>query len=332
MSAEGDRPKGGLVARHRRRGSTDPGMLSTARSFKAAVGSRVQRGGAGGYYIDFRFKAETPEWPPPGWSAPNASAFHVASAQWGLGAYERYLHGEGEEWLDAAMKAGAHLIEAQEPDGTWPHLVAMPHTYRLDPPWLSAMAQGEGASLFVRVHAETGEERYADAARRALACFSVPVAAGGVEARLGDGPFFEEYPTPVPSLVLNGGVFALWGAHDVGAALGDATAARRFEDGLAALAANIDRFDTGYWSRYDLYPFRIRNIASGAYHQLHINQLEAMQLVAPRDEIAAAAERFRAYAESRLNSARAFAAKVAFRLAVPRNALLARRMPGSRGA
>ncbi len=71
----------------------------------------------------------------------------------------------------------------------------MPHTYSLDAPWLSAMAQGEGASLLIRVHQRNGHERYADAARRALRILDLPTAEGGVRAALGDGFFLEEYPT-----------------------------------------------------------------------------------------------------------------------------------------
>lgn len=301
-------------------------MFSTRRSFTAEVGTLVEPNAVKGYYIDFDFKAPSPGWPPP-WRTEMAKEFHVATAQWGLGAFERYLKGEGEQWLAAATNAGEHLLADQQPDGTWPHLVAMPHTYKLDPPWLSGMAQGEGASLMVRLHLETGEDRWADAAGRALRCFRVPVAEGGVRAELAGGPFFEEYPTTQPSLVLNGGIYAMWGAYDVGVGLGDADAARDFADGLDALAGGIDLFDTGYWSLYDLYPHPIRNVASSAYHMLHINQLEAMQLIAPRDEIAAAIERFRRYADDRLDGARAFAAKVAFRVAVPRNAVLAHRLP-----
>ena len=64
----------------------------------------------------------------------------------------------------------------------------MPNTFDLDPPWLSSITQGEGASLMTRLHAETGEERYAESARRALLCFGVPSSEGGVLAELGAGP------------------------------------------------------------------------------------------------------------------------------------------------
>ena len=203
----------------------------------------------------------------------------------------------------------------------------MPHTYVLDPPWLSSMAQGEAASLLVRVHKETGESRYAEAAELALRPFRIPVSEGGVLAELDGGPFFEEYPTDPGSYVLNGGIYSLWGSHDVGKALGSREATAEFEAAVDTLARNLHRYDTGYWSLYDLYPHPIPNIASSAYHALHIAQLNAMQLVAPRPEFAQMAERFREYTESRRNRGRAFINKSAFRLAVPRNRVLARRMP-----
>jgi hypothetical protein len=180
------------------------------------------------------------------------------------------------------------------------------------------MAQGEGASLLVRLYLETGEERLAEAARLALRPLAIPVAEGGVAAALDGRELPEEYPTDPPSFVLNGAIFALWGLYDVGTGLGDAEVSGAFEEGVDALAASIDRWDTGYWSRYDLYPHPMVNVASPAYHTLHIDQLEAMGRIAPRPQLQAALERFRRYATSAPARARAFAAKAAFRLRVPR--------------
>ena len=135
---------------------------------------------------------------------------------------------------------------------------------------------------------------------------------------LGGGPFYEEYPTDPPSLVLNGAIYALWGLRDVGVGLGDSEAGALFGEGVDALAANIDRWDLGYWSRYDLYPHRRVNIASAAYHRLHTDQLTIMGQLAPRPQLEAAADRFRRYAAGPTRRTRAFASKVAFRLAVPR--------------
>ena len=104
----------------------------------------------------------------------------------------------------------------------------MPHTFRLDPPWLSAMAQGEGASLLTRLHLETGEERYAEAALLALKTMELAVPAGGTLAEFEGQPFLEEYPTEIPSCVLNGAIFAIWGLDDVGRGLNDAAAMEVF--------------------------------------------------------------------------------------------------------
>jgi heparosan-N-sulfate-glucuronate 5-epimerase len=308
----------------------NPGRLSSAKNFAPEVGSHVREGSLGGYFIDFTIKTSRPEWPPP-WMDPTKAQIHVAVAQWGLGCYERYLSGEGEQWLVAASQAADHLVNDQQrggpADGAWLAFERMPHTYHLDPPWASAMGQGEGASLLVRVHRELGDSRYAEAAVRALRLLAVPVAEGGLSAPLGDGFFLEEYPTEIPSLVLNGGIFALWGCHDVAIALDDAAARTMFDRGVATLATNLHRWDTGAWSRYDLYPHRIVNISSSAYHLLHTTQLRAMARIVPDPEFTMVADRFEDYARSRRRRVVAFARKVSFRLAVPRNSLLAQRWP-----
>jgi D-glucuronyl C5-epimerase C-terminus len=292
------------------------------------VGPRITPGELGGYYIDFRAKAETPRWPPDWWV--EGATNHVVAAQWGLGAFERHLGGEGEGWLDAAVAVTEHLLARQREDGGWPHERPMRHTYRMQVPWLSAMAQGEVASLAVRVYDATGDERFAQAGRRALEPMSVAVADGGVRARLGSGFFLEEYPTDPPSLVLNGGIFALWGYYDVAVALGDDASRREFDAGVRTLAANIDRWDTGSWSRYDLVDRAVTNVASGFYHALHIDQLRALHLIAPHDALAAAADRFDRYRASRARRVAALGRKALFRVLVPRHSLLAHRTPFAR--
>ena len=252
----------------------------------------------------------------------------MTNAQWGLGAFERYLDGQGEEWLEGARACADHIVANLQVggprDGAWLHLVPMPHTFPLDPPWVSAMAQGEIASLLIRIHLETGEERYAEAATRALKTMLLPSGAGGTLAEIDGHPVLEEYPTAIPSAVLNGWIFAIWGLYDLAVGLGDAEARRLFEATVNGLAALIDRYDNGYWSCYDLYPHRLPNLASPSYHLLHIRQLSALQQLAPRPSVAAAIARFEAYRERPGNRRRALVEKVAFRFAVPRNTTMAR--------
>lgn len=299
-------------------------FLSSAKRFSLHPGSQVEADSVNGYYIDLRIKAASPRWPPDGFQ----DKLHVFTSQWGLGCYERYLAGDGDEWLQAAIAASEHLVRIQtrggKQDGGWIHKKPYRHTFRVRPPWLSAMAQGQGASLLVRAHRATNEERFAEAATRALNPFAIPSSDGGVRAFLGGRPFPEEFPTEPPSFVLNGGIFAIWGNYDVWKGLGDEAAGAAFNENMVMLAANLHRWDTGYWSRYDLYPHAVMNVASSSYHVLHISQLRAMQLIAPRREFSEAVTRFEEYAVRRVNLARIFLRKSVFRVLVPRNRVVAR--------
>ena len=206
------------------------GFFSSARVFSLQLGEFIEVGGVRGYYIDLRMKAQDPGWAP-AWVRPGEE--YVDTCQWGLGSYERYLAGHGRRWLEEAVACGEYLLANQERNGPsvggWRHSKPFPHTFPLRPGWVSAMAQGQGASLFVRLHDETEEDRFADAALRALLPLRVPSAEGGASAELHGHPFPEEYPTTPPSFVLNGGIFALWGLYDVWRGLGDDEAGRSLE-------------------------------------------------------------------------------------------------------
>jgi heparosan-N-sulfate-glucuronate 5-epimerase len=311
---------------------SEAGFFSSVASFSLPAGGQVIPGGVGGYYIDLRTKVAVPEWPPLD-APPPERRVHVGTIQWALSCYEHYLAGEGEVWLDTALRCAEEILASQETGGPlaggWLHPFPFPHTFPLRPPWLSAMAQGEGASLMVRLFAETGQERFAEAARRALLPLEIDAADGGVRAMLGGGAFPEEYPTDPPSFVLNGSIFAIWGLYDVGVGLDEPETLKAFEVAVDTLALNIHRWDLGYWSRYDLFPHPVANVASSFYHDLHISQLRMTHRLAPRPELIRMAERWAAYQTSRMDSLRGFAGKALFRLLVPRNPRLARWLPWS---
>ena len=122
-------------------------------------------------------------------------------------------------------------------------------------------------------------------------------------------------PTP-PSHVLNGAIFGLWGYYDAWRGLEEAEAGDAFRDCLGTLSEDGHRWDTGSWSRYDLYPHPSINVASPFFHALHIDQLRATDTVFPTPEIATLAATFEAYAARRRNLIEAVGRKVAFRLRV----------------
>jgi heparosan-N-sulfate-glucuronate 5-epimerase len=292
------------------------------------VGPASDPGAVRGYPIDLRVKATSESFPPPEWGGMSWS--YVAIAQFGLGCFERWLAGEGETWLNTALMTGRYLLDNQESDGSWLHRTPFPHTFPMGVPWLCGMAQGEAASLLVRLHLETAEERFAHGARNAISPLSRSVGDGGV-CRLLDGmPWPEEYPTDPPSFVLNGAIFAWWGVRDIGVGLRDREASSMFEAGADALAANVSRFDTGRWSLYCLRRFPVPHVASSFYHALHINQLEAMHTLAPRPQFETVRRRWIEYTSSAPLRWLALSEKVLFRVVVPRNRLLANRLPWTR--
>jgi heparosan-N-sulfate-glucuronate 5-epimerase len=313
-------------------GSRLKALYGRASTFSLPLGPNIEPAGLRGYYIDFREKAAAPKWPPPWFPFPGFHRF-IAIGQWGLGAFEHYLETGDEQWLEAAADAGRYLVSEQESEGhlagAWPEPCDYPHTFRMKGPWLSGMAQGHCASLLVRLYHETGSPEMAEASQKALGPMGIPHAEGGVAAELDGRALPEEYPTSPPSFVLNGAIYAVWGYHDVAQGLADSEAGARFQEATETLVTNIARWDTGYWSRYDLYrhPLGVTNIASPSYHALHINQLRALFLLTRNAEFTNFADRFTTYANRAANRGLALAHKVMFRLIVPRNEVLASRLP-----
>jgi D-glucuronyl C5-epimerase C-terminus len=228
---------------------------------------------------------------------------HVSVAQLGLGCWQL-------GWRDAAARVADRIAGALDGDGLLRYGFAMPHTYPLAPGWSSATAQGQAASLFVRVGLP-------DAAREAVS--PLVVEPSDLRAWTEHGPVLQEYPTEPPAHVLNGWIFALWGLYDVARGTGDEVAADAFEDGVAALAARLHRYElAGRWSRYDLYPHPIAHAASPFYHRLHVEQLRALHQLAPAPAFRDYASRWAASSRSYPSVGLGVARKVAFRLLRPR--------------
>jgi len=165
---------------------------------------------------------------------------------------------------------------------------------KLRPPWLSALAQGQAASVFVRAFLHTRDERFAMAARSAIAPL-LPGSASGLVAVTVAGPVPEEAPSVPPSLILNGWIYALWGLWDVAVGLADVDSEAAFAASVDCLQRSIDKYDNGWWSLYSLYPYRLPDLAKPFYHRLHIDQLDVLYRLVGYAELAAAARRWRAY-------------------------------------
>ena len=121
------------------------------------------------------------------------------------------------------------------------------------------------------------------AAEKAFVALTRPITDGGVlfeddESNL----WIEEYLVSPPTHILNGFIWALWGVFDYWLATEDTLARKVFDRGVQTLLQNLARFDTGYWSLYELSGTRMKMLASPFYHQLHSVQLRILSTLTGR--------------------------------------------------
>jgi len=145
----------------------------------------------------------------------------------------------------------------------------------LKSPWISAMAQGLVVSVLIRASQMTGNRNFLDIAEKAVNVFDVPVIEGGVMSTFPDGGIvFEEYPTGSTNCVLNGFIFSILGLYDLFVFTKNKKAEKLFNQSKKSLKDNIKRYDTGYWSKYDLRSDK--RLASIHYHIIHIRLLDIL--------------------------------------------------------
>jgi hypothetical protein len=243
----------------------------------------------------------------------------IAIAQWGLGNYNLFVRTGDDEARNKLLRASNWLCDHLEENASsvhvWNHYFDWEYRQTLKSPWHSGLAQGQGISLLVRAHAETGDRKYLESAALAFRSFLVDVASGGVTfIDEQDDVWFEEYIVSPPTHILNGFIWAAWGVYDYFLATGSAEALNMFAAAVKTLQANLDRYDLGFWSLYEQAGTRLPMIASPFYHRLHVTQLRVMHKITSENVFAHYADRWENYARSRSKRTRALCYKGAFKL------------------
>lgn len=180
--------------------------------------------------------------------------------------------------------------------------------------WYSAMGQGHALSLLSRAYLRRGEERYLEAAEKALAPFGKLASAGGVRNVFFSHPWFEEYPTTPGTFVLNGFMYSLIGLHDYAQleksspsppssfTSSFATASALFQEGLTSLKALLPLYDTGSGSMYDLRHVALNtppNLARWDYHAVHVYLLKWLVAITGDKGLDQVADRWIDYANGK---------------------------------
>lgn len=243
----------------------------------------------------------------------------IAIAQYGLGNHNLWRRTAAEERRNKFSRAADWLVSHLEQNSkgilVWNHHFDWEYRNTLRAPWYSALAQGQGISLLLRAHKESGDERYLDASRAAFAAFLHPTAEGGVAFTDESGDlWFEEYIVSPPTHILNGFIWALWGVYDYALATKESSAHQLFARGTRTLLHNLDLYDLGFWSLYEQSGMRLPMVASAFYHRLHIMQLRIMHRLTGEEAFLRVADRWESYTFSQAKSFRALVYKAAFKL------------------
>ena len=213
----------------------------------------------------------------------------VAQAQYGLELLESYVVGGADEggdvrYLNRAKAHADRLIARARQVGMGLYL-PYPFDFLLhgDPnermvaPWYSAMAQGQGMSLFVRLFETTGEQKYRDAADGIFGSFLRSRASANPWTVWVDSNqylWLEEYAKAVPDRTLNGHMFAVYGLWDYWRLTQDERAVQLFRGALTLAATYYPQFRNTNWiSQYCL---QHPTVASSKYHEIHISQFTLM--------------------------------------------------------
>lgn len=243
----------------------------------------------------------------------------IAIAQYGLGSYNLFKQNGDESCLKKSIIVADWLTDnlTRNKSGcwVWNHLFDWEYFKPLRSPWYSALAQGQGISALLRIHSQTGDVRYKDAADKAFKTLMTPINNGGVLHIDSDGYWWlEEYIVNPPTHILNGFIWALWGVYDYMKLTNDNGALELWNQSLKTLSDKLSLFDNGYWSLYDLSKTSLSNVASYFYHSLHIVQLRIMADVTGDNLYQFMANRWESYKSKYSHRKRALAHKAIFKI------------------
>lgn len=277
----------------------------------------------GPYYMAFDQKADYPHLddgvPVLDYHGSIGTQFNpIAIAQYGLGNHTLYVRTQDPSRRAGFLRVADWLVERLELNHAglhvWNHYFDWDYRSTLKAPWYSGLAQGQGISVLVRAHADSSEAVYLNAAERAYEAITTPVHEGGTAFYEGADTWIEEYIVHPPTHILNGFIWAAWGVYDLWLVTKE-DAVRAFFDRCAeTIARNLPRYDTGYWSLYELSSTRLPMIASAFYHRLHIVQLEVMHQLTGESVFEQYASRWRDHTNDRGKRLRAGVQKAFFKL------------------
>jgi len=167
-----------------------------------------------------------------------------------------------EAKVELLGKAEDILDEALETENSLSFYINEPYPrFDLNGTYLSAIVQGKATSLFVRCYKKTEDNRWLELAKKSLNHTSKLVKDGGIKRQLNHNmTWMEEYPSPRPSMVLNGFLFWLIGLGEYCAVSDDKEAKELFESHLRSAINWLPAFRLNSGLLYSMYRWNHCNV------------------------------------------------------------------------
>jgi hypothetical protein len=122
-------------------------------------------------------------------------------------------------------------------------------------PWGSAFGQAHVIKAFIHAFKMTGLQKYKELALKATKPFFSSIESGGFQTKLADNSiFFEEVPRLPATHILNGHMISTITLLEAGKELNESQLTELGNLGLEAVQKSLEKYDLGYWSKYDMNP------------------------------------------------------------------------------
>lgn len=221
--------------------------------------------------------------------------FPVSIFQYGLGAFDLMLEHKKDIYSRQFWRCVEWAYKNQNDEGAW----SMGDYIPPEEPY-GAMCQGEGASLLLRAYKLSNNKEYLKRAIRAIDFMLRPLEKGGTSVYSKNDLVLLEF-TNRPC-VFNGWVFAIFGLYDLTLIIDADKYHNALNKTVTTLRNSLNLWDCGYWSLYN----EKGMIASPFYHNLHIAQLEALELAFPSCGFGKLKDKFVAYRNNKFYKKKAF--------------------------
>ncbi len=243
----------------------------------------------------------------------------IAISQYGLGHYNLYRKTGNKKDIEIAIKQADWLIANLEKNNNgvsvWMHHFNWEYRDTLKSPWYSALAQGNGISLLLRVYLETKNKKYLETTQEAFRSLLITINRGGMLCVDKENNYWlEETIVDPPTHILNGFLWTLFGVWDYWLFFQDQGAKDLFDKCVEGLKNNLKNYDIGFWSLYEQSGTRMKMMASPFYHSLHIIQLRILYKITNEIIFSQYAEKWEKYRKNWFYRNLALTYKIIFKI------------------